>query len=253
MINVITATYNRKEVTRKFIECLNKQTYKDWRLILIDNGDDDTWQMVDEMKKDNLDTQYFGVYNDQKSYWAESMNIAIDIINAWQLESDYILICNDDILFDEKFIEDGIDSLLTGEWLDLKECIVTADKRIFINWKRWEFNEALKYANCCSTRALFMSYESFINLGGFTKWLPQYLSDYAYTHKAWKRNYKIGASPNKFIDQKVEKKKRFIFSKLNPSNPIYFSVFIFLHCPKKYWIKNLIKVWYNGFRKALKN
>ncbi|MCK5537931.1 MAG: glycosyltransferase family 2 protein, partial [Bacteroidales bacterium] len=38
MIYIILPVHNRKKITEKFIKCLVKQTYQDFKLILVDDG-----------------------------------------------------------------------------------------------------------------------------------------------------------------------------------------------------------------------
>ena len=55
MIYVITAVHNRYEITKKFISNLKKQTFSDYRLLLVDDGSTDNSLSIlkDWAKKDN--------------------------------------------------------------------------------------------------------------------------------------------------------------------------------------------------------
>ena len=53
LISVIMCTYNHSEYVQDAIESVVKQTYKDWELIIIDNGSTDDTQKILQKYNDN--------------------------------------------------------------------------------------------------------------------------------------------------------------------------------------------------------
>jgi GT2 family glycosyltransferase len=111
--------------------------------------------------------------------------------------------------------------------------------------------------DCLSTRGLMMRVADFIELKGFFPHLiPHYLSDYEFTHRAYKKGYKLLVSPDYYLHfngETTRDKKRdaisFIdlvkskFSRKSPEYIISWTCFIILSCPMKYKIKHLVKLW----------
>lgn len=260
MMYIILPVYNRKEITRLFIECLVKQTYKNFKLILIDDGSTDgTSEMV---------LSYFPetvvIKGDGNLWWAGALQKGYEWLIKNAKDSDFCLIINDDVFFEQDFLAIGVNrlkrlkktlllattySLQTGELLE---------RGIHFDFKKLTFSKAntSDEVNCLSTRGLFLKVEDFKNIGGFyPKILPHYLSDYEFTIRAYRKNYKL------VVDEKLKlfmnesttgyhniKYTRIFeyyskyFSKRNPGNPIYWLSFVYLTVPYPYKILHVIRI-----------
>ena len=97
-------------------------------------------------------------------------------------------------------------------------------------------------------------------IGGFyPKLLPHYASDYEYTMRARRKGFALISSPDVRIwdDESTTGIRsteglsgwtvlRNMFLKRNLQSPYFWSVFVLLACPPRYWLRNLFKVW-KGF------
>lgn len=246
-----------------------KQTYKDFRLILIDDGSiDGTSDMVLSFLPETILIKGNG-----NLWWAGALQKAYEwlIINA--KDSDMCLIINDDVIFGEDFLAAGVDSLKR-----MKRTLVLAtgyslqngkllERGVHFDYRKLTFSKAnTSYeVNCLPTRGLFLRVEDFKNIGGFyPRILPHYLSDYEFTIRAYRKNYKL------VVDEKI---KLFVnesttgchnikyttvceyyskyFSKRNPGNPIYWLSFVYLTVPYPYKILHVIRIFFRSVRDLL--
>jgi GT2 family glycosyltransferase len=106
-LGVVTVTYNSSAVIEDFLRCCEKQTYKDFLLIIVDNNSSDNTLGVIQSFQDRLKIKSA----------AESINHGvalgnnIGIIHALQHSADYILLINNDVTFESTFFEQLIISL----------------------------------------------------------------------------------------------------------------------------------------------
>ena len=257
-IIVILPVHNRLNITRNFIKCLNEQTYKNYILLLIDDGcTDDTVDYI-KQKIENL----IVLSGDGNLWWAGSLNMAYKfLVNKDYAGNDIVLIANDDVLFDADYFEklivdisnnDG--SIIISPGHDIHSDFI--ERGFLINWKNLLFHKMYEDGepDAITTRCLYMKYHDYKKIGGFyPKLLPQYLSDLEYTIRAKRIGYKLHIS--KLTSVKVDRKttgqhidnsirlRDFLYhhfiSKKTAYNITYWSTFIILTAPWKYKIRCL--------------
>ncbi len=119
--------------------------------------------------------------------------------------------------------------------------------------------------NCFSTRGLFLPARDFLELGGFhPRLLPHYLSDYEFTIRARRSGYELCSDPRVLLwynpnttgfrspaDGAVRQYLSETLSTRSVSNPIYWTTFLFLACPRRHLARNLFRVW-RGFARGLR-
>ncbi len=258
MLYIATAVRNRYEITKNFVKSLKKQTFKDFKLILVDDGSTDD---TDKMIKEELPESII-LYGNGNLWWGGSLHKIYKYIKKNNLKKDdYILIVNDDIKFENNFLLNAIDILNKNPSIIITACGFSSKTKIQKDGAfLYDFKTGIikllepdMEGNCASTRALFMKIGDFIKIGGFHPiLLPHYASDYEYTIRAWKKGCKIKSfSRLKYeINDETTGYHRYdnltkinfikkIFNKKTAFNPIYRINFIFLATPAKYLIPNL--------------
>jgi GT2 family glycosyltransferase len=198
---VIVPVHNRRHVTGRFVDCLCRQTWPRWTLVLVDDGSTDgTADMVREKIESAVVVRGRGDW-----WWAGSLQQGLDAVRGLKPNADdMLLICNDDVEFAEDFIATAVAALrmrprtlllareknaATG---DIAETGVEAD------FRNLSFGIAADPAriNCLSTRGLWLRWRDTGTIGGFhPRLLPHYLSDYEWTIRAHRRGLRCLTLP----------------------------------------------------------
>jgi GT2 family glycosyltransferase len=163
----------------------------------------------------------------------------------WQ-NNDIVCFMNTDLEFDKDFFTIVEHNIEQGEILIPKvyEDGKLVDGGISINWAKKSFKPGYRI-DCFSPRGICMTVKDFRESGGF-RWrlLPHYGSDYDWSIRQLKRGLTAKRLPGfNIYHRKHSRPTAGRFSKLNPANPWYWTIFIILHCPKKYWLINILKAW----------
>ncbi|MCD8013370.1 MAG: glycosyltransferase [Lachnospiraceae bacterium] len=247
MIYVITAVHNRIETTRIFINKLNQQTINESiMLVLVDDGCTDGTVEMAQKQFSNIHI----IAGDGNLWWAGAMDVALRWVNSVCKKDDMVLISNDDVDFDENYIERGISKLIKEPRNTLVSGI-----GVSINTHQykttpifWDLKKGRgypvgpnEYSNCVATRSLFFYAEAIRNIGYFhPKILPHYQSDYEWTIRAVKRGYTIKCYDDLTysFDEKTcgygnfrKLTYRQVFSKKSSCNPFYRFTFYVLVTP----------------------
>lgn len=257
-VHVVAAVRNRIAITKKFIDKLQKQTFNNLHLLLIDDGSSDgTPRMVAESPINSTI-----IYGDGNLWWGGALHQAYLWFAANKVnQEDYVLIMNDDVIIEDDFIEKGIiclyqkeKALLTCYGYGLHNRLLMDGPIVyrFASGKSYITKE-VEAANCASTRALFFRVRDFLDIGGFHPvLLPHYGSDYEFTIRAWKKGYEIisDSSMKYFYDEQTTGNMYYLdllpgqfmkkmFSRKSVYNPLYKLTFIMLACPVRYIPINL--------------
>lgn len=260
MLYIILPVHNRKKITERIIDCFLNQTYEDYHLLLIDDGSTDgTSEMVKERIRSLTILQGKGNW-----WWAGSLHQGYKWIkkNAHNGD-DFVLIINDDTEFDKNFfqtalkiLENNQNTLLLAQDFN-RENNELLDTGSHVDWKNFTFFNAKnpEEINILSTRGLFLRVKDFKKVGGFHPILiPHYQSDYEFTHRAFRKGFKLITHPELklFEDTKqtgirkeIKGFKGFFqtyFSKRSNSYHLSWIFFILFSCPWKWKLRNLYKI-----------
>lgn len=263
MVYVLLPVHNRRAITLAFTECLKKQSYKNFRLLLIDDGSKDgTAGAVKESLSDVI-----VILGEGRWWWAGSLHQG----GRWLKQNnvsgdDVVLIMNDDTAFEVDFISIGLrvlsdnpNALLTATGYNLKTGKPQDSGGYMLDWKTLGFTETYENAeiNCTSTRGLMVRVSDFLDVKGFyPRLIPHYLSDLEFTMRAQKKGKKLIIHPDFRIgidfettghrelgtESFVEYFKK-VFSKRAAMNPVHWSNFILLHSAWRYKLSNLKRIW----------
>ncbi len=258
---ILLPVHNRKKITENFVKQLLSQTFQNFVLLLIDDGSTDgTSEMVLSYLPETIIIRGKGNW-----WWGGALHQGYKWIkrNA-KNENDFALITNDDVSFDNDFLERVLSyldkhpntlllaqgkSMQTGKYIDTG---------IKVNWKDFSFRNAgeNEVIDCLSTRGLFLKVKDFLKIGGFHPiLLPHYLSDYEFTIRAKRKGFVLQTTSDIFLwvnesttgYHEVKQIKK-VFSKKSSINPFYLTMFILLSCPWKY---KFIAFWNGVVKKSL--
>jgi GT2 family glycosyltransferase len=261
-------------ITEKFVDCLLVQTYKNYHLILIDDGSTDgTSEMVmGKMAKLTI------LKGRGDWWWAGSLKRGVDWLNGNATDDDIAIFMNDDVTFTPDFLLNGMrlldrhGGMVLPQVLDegtgkIEESGVEADLM------KLTFRTATTPAciNCLPTRGLFMRISVLKKVGNFfPRLLPHYLSDYEFTIRAHRLGVSLTTSPELVIgfNREATGYRNFeglsftdflskYFSIKSALNPVYWSTFILLASPKIYipwllakvWVRSVREIFRQGFRR----
>ena len=270
LLYVILPVHDRREVTAKFIACLQQQTDRNYHLLLVDDGSRDG--TADMVRAAGVPLTVLTGHGDW--WWAGALQQAYDWLQSRpRAGGEVVLIMNDDTQFEAGFLAAGRAALAAapralllarrhgsaGEFLDAGVKAV---------WSKLQFLPTRDPAevDCFSTRGLFLRLEDFLALGGFHPvLLPHYASDYEFTMRARRRGYRLvsdpavrlqfDASTTGDLDPKAASLRDYLrrcFSKRFALNPVYWTTFILLACPARWILPNLFRVW-TGFLGQMKD
>lgn len=246
---IITAVHNRKEITQAYVQNLVKQTYKNWLLLLVDDGSTDGTDIMVKERVSNLKI----LYGDGNLWWSGALQLAYKWVIENAENDDIVFISNDDILITEDFIERAVKILnnsdksilsATGINIDNNNVGDTPIKQNYLTLIP-QLGIYDGTADCCSTRAIFIRVKDFKITGGFRpKLLPHYASDYEFTIRANRRGLKIigdkslcykysdkTSGHHQWLNEKPNNLLKKMFSKKSVYNPIYGIIYIVLITP----------------------
>jgi GT2 family glycosyltransferase len=270
-IYVVLPVHNRINVTKNFIGCLKRQTYKNYHLILVDDGSTDGTAEYVEKEIDNLTV----LYGDGNLWWAGSLSKAYRYLSKIKaVDEDIVLINNDDSTFDPDYFERVInDRDLKPETLIISPGhSISSDfieRGFAIDWPSlmvYKLEEGQE-PDAVTTRGLYMHYATYKSLGPLHPWLlPHYLSDLEYTIRAKRRGFKLVISSHShvYVDRArtgshrddAKTLKEFLFnhliSKKTAYNTFYWGNFVLLAAPWKYKLKAFRLVYIRFYRKLTK-
>jgi GT2 family glycosyltransferase len=271
-IYILLPVHNRREITRHFIKCLSLQTYRNFHLILIDDGSTDgTAEMIQEYI-DKITV----IKGDGNWWWAGSLQQGINWLNknTSTNQNNVVLIINDDVTFEPNFLEKGYKTLqhksnvllLAQFWDNTMHCAIETGLDANLRLMTFDTATTPNKINCLSTRGLLLRLTDINIIGGFRPLLlSHYWSDYEFSIRAKRKGFSLMTSPDFLIVPNDEttgireiKNAKFkiiedIFSKRSVLNPIYSNIFIILVCPKLWIPINILRIWSKTINIILKN
>jgi GT2 family glycosyltransferase len=270
LIYILVPTHNRKKITADFVRSLKRQTYQNFKLVLIDDGSSDGTAdvVIKEMPSSII------LKGDGNLWWAGALQLAINHLGNLEIANDsVILITNDDTIIQDDFLEIGLREIASE-----RETIICASSKldgkivssgVHFNWINFGFAGAENESqiNCLPTRGILLRFSDILKIGGFRpKVLPHYLSDYEFTYRAHCKGYKLRCPPTfylapmlnetgirSFAQNKGISYLKMLFSKRCVMNPIYLAFFILLASPMKYKLRNLYDLFLMTAKGIVKN
>ena len=251
-IIILLPVHNRIDVTRRFLECLNRQTYLNWHLVLIDDGCTDG---TPEMAKSMISSITI-LKGDGNLWWAGALHCAYKYLKKKRefKNDDIVLIINDDVLIESDYLSTVAATFNNNKFQKILVPSIAVDNSngkpdgagVHYDNKRFTFTQTdeIDEINCLSSWGLFLRFDDFVESDGFyPKLIPHYLSDFEYTYRQIVKNnlkpvvnkeLKIIFFPEESGYDHPSKESSFVkytkalFSNKNKSNPVHWIVFVLL-------------------------
>lgn len=195
MVYILTAIRNRKDLTLEFLAAVKKQTYKDYKIIVVDDGSTDG--SSDEIKAKYPQVEI--ISGNGNLWWTGAVNVGLEHIINLAEKRDFILIINDDTVFDGDYLKTIIETSIANrrsivgsickDYYNRSKIIRTGIK---ISWGPYKREQTLLGPDTLSTRGTLVPVEVFNKVGLLDrKNFPHYTSDYDFFYRAKKAGYNL--------------------------------------------------------------
>jgi GT2 family glycosyltransferase len=265
-IFIVIPVFNRIKFTRNCLESLYNQTWKNFKVIVIDDGSNDGTSRM-------IETQFPEVIlikGDGNLWWTKATNLGV----AYALDdnADFILTLNNDTILHKEFLEKMIiwalqkpNALLGALAVDVhSNRVVYGGEKI--NWKLATYEKIIDKIPISSRngvhevshfpgRGLLIPSIVFKNIGLFDEIrFPHYAADFDFTHRAARKGFpifinydaKLFVYPEESGSVQLRKSRSIrnyvnhLFGIRGGGNLINFVNFAKMNCPKKYLISFLL-------------
>lgn len=202
MIYILTAIKNRKIATLDFLTSLKKQTYRDFKTVIVDDGSTDG--SSEAIRKNYPSVKI--IAGDGNLWWTKSVNLGLSYILDHSKNGDFILIANDDTVFDEKYIATLLEQSIANGRAVIGSICKNFNNKNEIDRGGILFNEdtttlsqifprpgdKLIEVDTLTTRGVLVPVEVVKEVGFFDeKNFPHYVSDYDYFLRVKKAGFKL--------------------------------------------------------------
>ena len=267
-LHILLPVHNRRDVTVAFVEALRRQTWREFHLLLIDDGSTDgtaeavlgLWPAVEI------------VSGTGQWWWAGSLaQGCARLARSGIADDEVLLLINDDVVIGPDFLEQGMSELahapgtlllarqrdaVTGAEIGLGGGVKADLKRM-----RFAASDVVEEINCLPSRGLFLRWRDLKRTGGFLpERLPHYMSDYEFTLRALRAGLKLrvarlatvgvhqlktGSSLAGLLAEGRRERFRLLFSPRYKDNPFTWSAFVGLAVAPAWRPWLWVKIWVN--------
>lgn len=263
MLYILIPIHNNIEETIKCLNCIEKQTYTNYEVVIINDGSTDNSSEIIKEKFPNGTI----LEGDGNMWWAGALHEGIEYVLTMAKTSDYILILNNDLVFYKNYFKNIVEvaeqnqDVIIGSLCKKQKTSTLVDSGVTIDWKKLSFshkevvddgNDLIQDIDVLSTRGLIIPMDIIKNVGNFIpNRIRHYLSDYEYTIRIKNHGYRLLTSKKAVVfintettgihtkwDEQLGLKSIFktIFSLKSSSNLKSWLFFIHLCCPTNYKI-----------------
>ena len=247
---LVSVLYNSDNVLEDFIKCLSTQTYKDYKLYLIDNSPtfERTKILISILKKYGI-KKYTHIINDENVGVAKGNNQGIELS---QIEGySYTLLLNNDIEFYQENLLEGIlnyailnsEKLLVpknlyfdskkismaGGKLNLYTCVITNFGDGENDYRQYD---SIKYCNYAPTCFMLIHNSIFEKIGLMDEKYFVYYDDTDFVYRAFLHGFPVCYLPDYVIFHKI--------SNSTGGSDSLFSIYYY-HRNRLYFIKKFTK------------
>lgn len=219
MLAIAIINYNQPEKTIDCINSIFKTVKSDYKIYLLDNASaDNSYEILYNEYKNNNIVDFFK--SDTNTGYANGNNLCIERARADGC--DYILISNNDIIYDENTVDTLLTEIQSTDYLAIAPSLKSPNgthqqniKKSAPDFKRYMMSETYlhnfdkkgKYKNTYYPENLEEAYwisgavfiadmKKFEDIGFFDKNTFLYFEEYIISEKAQKMGYKLACEPN---------------------------------------------------------
>jgi len=207
MIYILIPAHNNKYEVLEILACLSKQSYKDARIVLVDDGSTDNTE--DEVKKLFHSTTI--LKGNGNLWWTGANVVGVNHILEEAKQDDFILLLNNDLVVGPDYVDaivkaslsheraivgstlvdyDNPDSIESGVQFDHHLNLIVNRDRTNIATTEYDLN-----VNTLPGRGTLVPIEVFERIGNFNiNKLPHYGADYEFTVRAKRAGFKLMVS-----------------------------------------------------------
>ncbi|QOV21338.1 glycosyltransferase family 2 protein [Anabaenopsis elenkinii] len=158
-ISVILCTYNRESYLKNCIDSVINQTFKDWELLVVDDGSQDqTFELVDSYLQRLPNIRYLKHRNRKLGY---SKNIGIQ-----SSLGNYITFIDSDDTYKSHHLESRLEYMLTHPEIDIIQGGFDYDDEIFVV-DYFQPGKTINLRECVLGPTFFGKKKVFLELNGF--------------------------------------------------------------------------------------
>ena len=140
LVTIISPVFNAEKYLPDFLKCINSQTYKNWELIIVDDGSSDaTLEILNRYKKEDCRIKVFKRLREPKGSLT-CRNIGLEYV-----EGKYFIQIDVDDLFSKTFLENRVN--LMEEYPDIDYAtfpacsVVEKNGMLFYGGNSWGFKQ----------------------------------------------------------------------------------------------------------------
>jgi len=194
----VVPTHNRLNGLKKCIDCLESQEYTDWELIVVDDGSSDGTDLyIRSIKSQNIHT----ITGDGSLWFAGAMRLGINCAVEKAEKDDYLLILNDDTMFDPDLMTilvkdaESHPQALIGTLQKSSKDGKILYKGFSIDYTKLEIMYSTNRVDALPTRGLFIPIWILKKVGSVKSFLfPHFMADIELTARASDMGFQLKVS-----------------------------------------------------------
>lgn len=196
MIAIVIPVHNRVHLTLQCLTSLARQTYREFRILLIDDGSTDGTNEVVKRHFPELEV----LHGDGNLWWTKATNFGISHVLQELGDGDYILTLNNDLVVPNDYLEKMISCAARHPQAILGSLSVDKKDKNRILWAgstelpmlRQSILSGIWQVNELPGRGMLIPVSVFTEVGLFDdKDFPQYAADYDFSLRAKKQGYSL--------------------------------------------------------------
>ncbi len=278
-VYIVLGVHNELEYVKRLLSCVDAQTYKKYKLVIVDDGSTDGTDIF--IKKSYPDAIL--IKGNGNLWWTGSLFTALEEVLKIAHDYDFVLIINNDCTFAKNLISILLETYLNNKKsiigslaIDSKDRQTVTDGGVTIDWSNGRLiplgpkfiSEISRKTDTIetdtlSTKGTLYPIDVFREVGNFDKkHLPHYVSDYEFSIRANRCGFRLILSYKAVIynetkrtgigveipsDINLTKALQLLFSRRSRMNIIDHFWFVTLCCPVKYKLKNYLLLFFKPF------